>query len=81
MDLNVISWHQENNKILSQTHKSDCFRDFARMLFELSTLPTHTYGNEYRILVMHNLLRLVPEMGFCIEQFLLSRENFEVRKK
>ena len=51
------------------------------MLSELCTLPSHTYGNEYRFLVMHNLLRLVPEMGFCIEQVLLSRENFEVHKK
>ena len=51
------------------------------MLSELCTLPSHSYGNEYRFLVMHNLLRLVPEMGFCIEQVLLGRENFEVHKK
>ena len=52
------------------------------MLCELCTLPSHTYGNEYRFLVvMHNLLRLVPEMGFGIEQVLLSREKFEVHKK
>ena len=51
------------------------------MLSELCTLPSHRYGNEYGFLVMHNLLRLVPEMGFCIERVLLSREIFEVRKK
>ena len=51
------------------------------MLSELCTLPSDRYGNEYGFLVMHNLLRLVPEMGFCIEQVLLSREIFEVHKK
>ena len=42
------------------------------MLSELCTLPSQTYGNEYRFLVMHNLLRLVPEMGVYIEQVLLE---------
>ena len=51
------------------------------MRSELCTPPSQMYGNEYRVLVMHNLLGLVPEMGFCIEQILLSREIFEVHKK
>ena len=48
---------------------------------DLSIPPSHTYGKEYRFLVMHNLLRLVPEKGFCIEPVLLTRDHLEVHKK
>ena len=51
------------------------------MLSELCTLPSHRYGNEYGFLVMHNLLRLVPEKGFCIEPVLVTRDPLEVHKK
>ena len=37
----------------------------------MSILEVQTHGNEYRFLVMHNLLRLFPEKGVDIEPVLL----------
>ena len=81
MDLNVTSRHQENNMISSKIYKTGYFEDVALMRSELWTPPSHMYGKEYRFLVMHNLLRLVPEKGFCIEPVLLTRDHLEVHKK
>ena len=39
------------------------------------------YGNEYRFLVMHNLIRLFPDKDFRIEALTVTRQNFEVHKK
>ena len=65
----------------AQNKNSETFENLALMCHELCTPPSHTYGNEYRFLVRHNLLRLVPEKGFCIEPLLLSRGHLKVHKK
>ena len=54
---------------------------WAVIYSELSTPLSHIYGNEYRFLVMHNLLRLFPEKGFPIEALPVTRKNFEERRK
>ena len=50
------------------------------MSFEVRTPPIYTYGNDYRFLVRHNLLRLFPGKAFHIEPVLLTRDHFEVVK-
>ena len=47
----------------------------------MSTSLSHTNGNEYRFLVMHNLIRLFPETDFRTEALAVAWQNFEVYKK